>query len=100
MPESLVCMTYPNCDRDHVAGMGGTPIHRTPDMIVVPEISHVRPVEPYVRPGYTPIRPGLLEELAFDQGLTIERDPATGYAYIVTAEGYRYYAAADEVSGR
>lgn len=34
--ESIVCMTYPNCDREHVAGMGGTPVHPPADAIIIP----------------------------------------------------------------
>jgi len=27
MSESIVCMTYPDCDREHAGGMGGVPVH-------------------------------------------------------------------------
>jgi hypothetical protein len=34
--ESIVCIDPNNCDREHVGGMGGTPVHLPPDGIVVP----------------------------------------------------------------
>lgn len=34
--ESIVCHDYPNCDREHAGGMGGTPVHP-------PEGASIRP---------------------------------------------------------
>lgn len=34
--ESIVCMDPNNCNREHVGGMGGTPVHLPPDGIVRP----------------------------------------------------------------
>lgn len=34
--ESIVCMDPDNCAREHVGGMGGTPVHLPPDGKVVP----------------------------------------------------------------
>lgn len=45
-----------------------------------------------IRSGFTEIRPGLLEEIAFRDGSTIEIDESAGRAYVVTVEGYRYTA--------
>lgn len=34
--ESIVCMDYPNCDREHAAGAGGTPVHPPADAVICP----------------------------------------------------------------
>lgn len=36
MSESIVCADPNNCDREHVGGMGGTPVHLPPDGVIVP----------------------------------------------------------------
>lgn len=36
MAESIVCQDPNNCDREHVGGLGGTPVHLPPDGVVVP----------------------------------------------------------------
>jgi hypothetical protein len=34
--ESIVCPDPSHCEREHVGGMGGTPVHLPPDGVVVP----------------------------------------------------------------
>lgn len=38
---SIVCQDPKTCELELVAGMGGTPLHRTSDMIVVPSMDEV-----------------------------------------------------------
>ena len=58
MSESIVCPDPANCPREHVGGMGGTPVHLPPDGVVVPgHFDHGVPsdYEPKVTPGGNPI---------------------------------------------
>jgi hypothetical protein len=36
MSESIVCTTYPDCDREHAGGLGGTPVHPPEGAVICP----------------------------------------------------------------